>query len=90
MEERVDIPELEQLNNLDVNFSKEDFEKLEAQNKELMNLIKSLDAERYFKRMDYLFEVVKNAKEFDVPFVERVVAEIEMALYQEPTTKKEE
>lgn len=82
MEERVDIPEMEQLNN-DLSYYTSEIERLTQQNKDLMKYLDSINEERYLRRLDYLFKVVESSKEFNVPFVEKVISEIEKALYGE-------
>ena len=66
---------------------------LDQQNKLLIKRIGELDQISFFKRMDYLFEVVKNESVFSyyekTDFVQSCVNEIENALTI-PEDKKEE
>jgi len=53
---------------------------LYQQNQELMKRLQQVDTASMFKRLDYLFEVVKNSSAFNSDFVVTCVEEIQEAM----------
>ena len=50
---------------------------LSEQNRQLFAKLQELNMANMFKRLDYLFKVVKNGHMFDQDFLEKCIAEIE-------------
>ena len=64
---------------------------LYQQNQELIKRLQQADASNMFRRLDYLFEVIRNSSVFREDFVKNCVSEIEDAItLKEEETKKEE
>lgn len=53
---------------------------LSQENQYLVNQIQKANMGNMFRRLDYLFEVIKNASMFDADFVDSCVAEIKEAM----------
>lgn len=63
---------------------------LSEQNSILMNQLEQRNTMMMFKRIDYLFDVLKNNALFDYEFIAKCVAEIEEVLSKDEPEKKEE
>ncbi len=64
---------------------------LYQQNQKLVMQLRQMDMSNTFKRLDYLFEVVKASNVFkDAEFINNCVAEIKEALYPQKVGSSEE
>ena len=60
------------------------------ENNQLKSELKRINDISFFKRMDYLFEAVKNAAYFETEFIDKCVSEIQSILYPEQKDTEEE
>lgn len=83
-ESRVDIPEIEQLNNAPEEQSQEALIKnLIEENNTLRKAIDEINDVRGYKRIEYLFKVIDFSSQFPKDIVNKAIAEIGNALYNE-------
>lgn len=83
-ETRVDIPEMEQLNNAPEEQSQETLIKnLIEENKALRKAVEEINDARGYKRIEYLFKVIDFSTQFPKDIVDKAVKEIGNALYNE-------
>lgn len=83
-ESRVGIPEIEQLNNAPEEQSQEALIKnLIEENNTLRKAIDEINDVRGYKRIEYLFKVIDFSSQFPKDIVNKAIAEIGNALYNE-------